>query len=190
MLGQKHILILLAVLVAVSAMFLISGSGSDSLVSLEASADKATYQSGEEITLSLRLNNTGAVATCVSDMVPGTVRFTSFTRDGEGPETRTATSYFLASLPEMLAANLESIAPDKGLDIVFSSEFDAGLGGQALRTTALDDSRGLATFYDVATPGAYELELSYEYSGPESNACATIFEKQTNTATVSFTVTP
>jgi hypothetical protein len=45
------------------------------------------------------------------------------------------------------------------------------------------------TFYDVGSPGAYELEVSYKYPGEPSEECDVVFKGATNASTVSFTVT-
>lgn len=191
-LNQKQLLVALAtVLVLVAAIFfVVSRLSSNAKIGLNVSPDKPSYKTGEEIRFALRLNNSGDAKTCVSDMSAGNVRFVSLTRDGQKVETRSAPSYFIAPLPEMLKASLTPINPGESLDIMLQSMVDEGLGGQALQTTASDDGRGIATFYDVQKPGNYTLEVIYEYPGSKSPDCPSVFKGGTNTASASFTVTP
>ncbi len=189
--NPKHILILLAVIIiAAGAFFVASNQSSANNVNLNVSPDKSSYTKSEEITLTLQLTNDGEAETCVSDMSAGSIKFVSFTRNGEEVQTRSAASYFITSFPKMLEASLTTLPPGENLNTEIASSVDRGLGGQALKTTALDNDRGKATFYDVERPGDYEVELVYEYPGPSSSDCPDVFEGKTSPATATFTVTP
>lgn len=192
LLNRKQLVVAsVAILVLAAAIFfVVFRSSSDAEVELGVSLDKPSYKTGEEINLALRLNNSGDAKTCISNMSTGSIRFLSLTRNGERVETRSAPSYFIASLTEILKASLVSINPGESLDITLRSEVDEGLGKWALKTTAPDNGRGTATFYDVETPGNYELEVMYEYSGGRSPECPSVFEGRTNIASAIFTVTP
>lgn len=183
---------MVVIILAIVAYFVLPKPAADMdiQIQLTASSDKATYKTGEEINLTANLLNSGQYKVCVSDMSAGNIRFTSLSRDSQLVEMRSAPSYFITSLSEILKSNLVEISPGESLDITFASQADAGLGKQALKTTALDDGRGLSTFYDVETPGDYAVELVYEYAGPESSDCSLIFSGATNSATVNFKVTP
>ncbi|MDO8537135.1 MAG: hypothetical protein Q7R94_02730, partial [bacterium] len=159
-------------------------------IMLDASSAKSTYKAGEEIRVDAHLKNSGEVDTCVSTMGAGNIRTVSFTRDGESVETRSTPVYFITSFDKMLEVSLVPVKPGESLDIMLSSELDDGLQKQALRTTSLDDGRGIAMFYDIETPGDYQLKLVYEYPGPKSSNCAHVFGEETNIAVVTFTVIP
>lgn len=172
------------------AYFVVSKPGPREKITLNVSSDKPTYTAGEKIYLTLQVRNAGEAETCVSDMIAGSsLRFTSFTRDGEPVDTRSAPSDFLISFPKILEASLEPIGAGESVDVTISSSLDPGLGVQALRTTALEDGSGMVTFYNVETPGEYALEMVYEYPGPSRPDCATVFKGSTNIATATFTVT-
>ena len=185
----KKLFVLIAVLVVVGVVVFAVFGGGKAKISLEASSDKPSYVSGEEIKLAVRLTNTGNKNTCVSDTALGNIKFLSVKRDGKPVETRTAPSYFITSLAEMIKSKLKQLAPGEKMEIALSSSEDPGLKAQALYTTALDKTSGLATFYGVQLPGTYQIELAYEYLGEPSADCSDVFRGITNTATVSFTVT-
>lgn len=180
--------VILAVLVAL--IFIVFLTSSNAEVGLNVSLDKSSYKAGEEIILALHLDNTGDVRTCISNMGEANIKILSFTRNGQQVETRSAPSYFIAPLDEILGVSLVPINPGENLNISLRSAIDEGLGGQTLRTTALDEGRGLAMFYNVQVPGNYELEIVYKYPGPKSSECPDVFKGETNAASVKFTVTP
>lgn len=190
----KQILIIIAVVVIGALLLLMFRSSSNesltAVVTLSATTDKTSYSMDEEINLNLNLSNIGGIETCVSDMGASSLRFISFTRNGEEVIQRSAPSYFITSYPEMLENSLSVLASGDEIDISLSSYLDAGLGAQALKTTALENGRGMSTFYNVSEPGNYELELVYEYSGPSADNCPNVFGGPSNSATVTFTVTP
>lgn len=188
---QKQLLgALVALLLLGAAAFFTWQSRSSVAATLDASFDKASYAAGEGITLTVRLTNEGSSAICVSPTAQGSVALLSFTRDGEPVETRSTPVYFLTSFDELLTNSLVPFDAGATAEITVSSEIDDGLGAQALRTTDADDGRGLATFYDVATPGTYEVEVAYRYQGPSSSDCGDVLERATNSITATFTVTP
>ena len=190
--SSKKLLLLLAIVLVIGALFFMmfrSGQETKSRISLEVSADKPTYTSGEEITLTAKLTNAGSGETCVSNMETASVRVSSLLRDGEEVATRSAVSYFITSFPKMLESSLVPLPSGESLELILESSRDQGLDAQALRTTALRDGRGVAMFYDVETPGSYKLELVYKYQGTASPECADVFEGETNTATVLFNIT-
>ena len=190
MLGNSKKLLLIVAIVAVVLFFVFSNLKTriEKNVTLEASADKASYSAGEEVNLSLNLTNSGTADVCLSKSAIGNIMFTSFTRDGEVLETRSAPSYFLTSFSEILKSRLIPVAPDSGIELDLTSSFDPGLGVQALSTTIPEGSSGMATFYNVEELGQYKIELVYEYVGEPSSDCADILKSPTNTATVTFTV--
>ena len=185
---KKLFIITAVVIVLVAVFFILERTKISPEVFLEASTDKMFYESGEEVVLSVSWTNSGSVDTCVSDMDAGSIRFISFTRDGEQVETRSAPSYFITSFIEMLEVSLKTVVPGESMDIVMVSRVDPGLGRQALRTTTLEDGRGIGMFYDVETPGDYNLELIYEYPGPPFAGCPSIFQGATNIVRATFTV--
>lgn len=159
-------------------------------ITLNVSSDKPTYTAGGEVSLTLHVRNTGEAETCVSDMIAGSsLKFTSFTRDGEPVDTRSTPAEFITSFPKILEASLEPIEAGETMDVKISSSFDPGLGVQALRTTALEDGSGTVTFYNVETPGDYALEMVYEYPGPSRPDCAAVFKGPTSVATATLRVT-
>jgi|SRR3989344_1350874 len=187
--SQKQILyIVVAVLVLGAALFIFLGSKQPE-VSLKATLDKTEYLAGEQIELALSLNNTGEIATCVSDIAGGSISFTSITRDGGPVETRSVPADYLAPLPELLKVSLKPISPGEELLVVLSGENDPGLGARTLTTTALEDGTGIVTFYNVEKPGQYALELVYRYVGPDSSDCQSVFKGPSNAVNINFTVT-
>jgi len=189
--NPKQRLGILTILLLLGAVaFFVMQPRSGAKATLDASFDQASYAAGDEITLTLRLTNAGGGAICVSSMPQGSVTFLSLTRDGEPVATRTTPAYFLAPFDEMLKSGLVPLGAGETAEIALVSEIDEGLVGRALRTTDADAGRGLAMFYDVATPGEYELAVAYEYQGPPSEECGNIFTGATNSATAIFTVTP
>ncbi len=188
--NQKVLWIALAVVLLAAILFIVFRSSASAKVGLTVTPDKPSYKAGDAISLTVRLHNAGTSETCVSDMSAGSVRFLSLMRDGQAVATRSAPAYFLAAFPDMMAASLLPLKPGEDLDLTLTSAKDEGLGKQALRTTAPDDSRGKATFYDVETPGTYELKVAYDYPGRASATCSNVFKGATDTVTLSFTVTP
>jgi len=145
--------------------------------------------SGIVIDTVMSLNNTGEIATCVSDIAGGSISFTSITRDGGPVETRSVPADYLAPLPELLKVSLKPISPGEELLVVLSGENDPGLGARTLTTTALEDGTGIVTFYNVEKPGQYALELVYRYVGPDSSDCQSVFKGPSNAVNINFTVT-
>jgi len=191
---SKLIIIVIAVVVVGALFLLMSRSGlEESLtteVTLNAASDKTSYSIDEEINLSLNLSNTGGIETCVSDIPAGSLRIVSLTRDGEDVGQRSASSYFITSYPKMLESSLKKLPSGEEMKSSLSSSLDAGLGARALKTTALENGRGMSTFYDVSGPGNYELELVYEYPGNSIDNCPNVFSGPSNSATITFAVTP
>jgi len=191
-LSQKQILyIVVAVLVLGAVVFFVFQPRVRAIVDLDASSDKQSYTTDEEINLSISLNNLGKVETCLSDLGSGSIKFTSFTRDGEPVGTRSVPANYIESFSKLLEISLEPIDPGEELSIMLSSENDPGLGARALTTTTLekDTDTGIVTFYNVEEPGEYSLEISYEYLGPKSSDCRRVFGGPTNTANITFAVT-
>jgi hypothetical protein len=188
---QKQILIILAIgLVLAVAVFVLLRPRFQSTIELKASADKSSYKAGEQINLAINLKNTGKSATCVSDMSLGNIKFVSLTRNNANVESRSTPSYFITSFPLMLKNSLVTLGPGESFDIGLRSGFDDGLAKQALRTAELVNGRGISTFYNVATPGNYSLELAYQYTGPKSSDCPGVSRSETNKAVITFTITP
>ncbi len=158
------------------------------LVSLIASTDKTTYAIGEPVSITMKITNDGISSVCLSETPLGNITFQSVTRDGSPVGTRIAPSYFLTSLTEMVKSKLTDVAPNTSVEIFFTSSYDPGLSSDALYTTALDETSGITTFYDIGKPGEYKIDAVYEYQGPSSDRCSTVFENKTNSVTVSFTV--
>ena len=175
--------------VAAVLAFLLFGRGAGGNVSLAAQTDKESYAPGEAIVLTLNLTNAGETTTCVSDAAAGSVRFKSLTRDGEKVATRIGDAHYITSLTDIITSKLRPVAPGESVSIALTSSEDPGLGANALYTTKVRDTSGELTFYDVATPGTYELEVSYRYPGDSLPECERVFTGSTNSATVSFTVT-
>lgn len=188
MFNSKYIVLLLIIVLGVVLLFTLGGSGSTQNVILEASADKASYSAGEEITLSLNLTNSGTADVCISERSLGSIRFTSITRDGATLETRSAPSYFITSFSEILKSNLTPVATGETMELSLTSSFDPGLGSQALSTTMPDGTSGIATFYNIEKPGTYALEMVYDYVGEPSSDCADILKAPSNTAAVTFVI--
>jgi len=186
---QKKSSVAVGVVVLIVALFFIMRGGGNGNVTLTAQTDKESYSAGEAINLTLSLTNAGEKNTCIGEAAGGSVRFASVTRDGGAVAERTAPSYYIESLSELVKIMLVSIAPGESIDIALTSYVDPGLGSAALRTTELDETSGFTTFYDVGTPGAYEIEVAYKYRGEASEACPDVFKGSTNAATVSFIVT-
>lgn len=168
-------------------LFLFLGRGS-AAVTLTASTDKASYSSHDSINLTLRLANSGNKETCVSDAALGNIKFLSLTRDGKSVETRTATSYYITSLSEMIKAKLTKLAPGKSTEIALSSSQDPGLHANAFYSTAPEGTYGKSTFYNVGAAGTYEMKIMYEYSGEPSPDCPDVWKGPIEPATVTFTV--
>ncbi len=159
-------------------------------ITLSVSTDKSPYRAGEEIRLALRLDNTGDVTSCVSNMVEGNIRIVSLTKNGEAVSTRSAPISFIEHLSLILEKSLAALLPRESLDIPMSSRVDSGFEKQALRTVALSEGQSVATFYDVEAPGEYDLSLVYEYPAASSPDCADVFAGETNRAETSFTIVP
>jgi len=191
MFNNKYIVLLLIAVLVVVVLFFTSGSPGSSVaqnVIFEASADKASYIVGEEITLSLNLTNLGTADVCISERSLGSISFTSIERDGATLETRSAPSYFITSFSEILKSNLTPVAAGDTMELSLMSSFDPGLGSQALSTTIPDDTSGIATFYNIGEPGTYTLEIVYDYAGEPSSDCTDILKAPTNTAAVTFVI--
>lgn len=170
------------------AFFLLLAKGSAALI-LTASTDKASYSSGDSINLVVRLTNSGTRETCVSDMVLGNIKFLSVTRNGKSVEMRTAPSYYITSLSEMMKAKLKRIAPGESTAVALSSSQDPGLDANAFYSTTPKGTYGMSTFYKVGAAGTYEMKIAYEYPGEPSHDCPDVFKKTIESATVTFTVT-
>jgi len=195
---NRNIIIIAILILAVIGLVLVFGGGSDSdndknqkvtqNVNLEAHASQDSYNSGDPVSLNIKLTNSGESNVCLSEGATGNIKFTSFKKDGEDVETRPALSEFLASFSEILQSNLKSVAPGESMELSLSSELDPGLGKQALSMTTLDDMSGVVTFYNVAEQGSYEAKLVYEYTAGPSDDCKDTLLNKTNEATVTFEV--
>jgi hypothetical protein len=79
--SSKHVLILVVLIVGALVAFFATRSDTVEApaptysVTLEASTDKQSYQSGEAVTLAVDITNTGEVATCISDTSQGNIAF-------------------------------------------------------------------------------------------------------------------
>lgn len=195
------IIVAILVLATLGLVFAFRGSGSKNVtgdqnqpqsqgqgVKLMASADKASYAAGEPVTLNITLTNSGPAAVCLSEGALGNIRFASFTRDGAAVETREAPSEFLTSFTAILKSRLVPLGPGEKIEFGLASSFDPGLDTEALSTTRPDNTSGIATFYGLAEPGEYKIELVYEYTAGPTDDCRDIFSGQTNGATVIFKV--
>jgi len=193
---SKHVLIL--VVLIVGALFAFNTTRNDTsetptnsyAVTLEASADKQTYQSGETVQLAVDITNTGEVSTCMSDTAQGNIAFSSITRDGQSVDSRTVHMGTLESLSEFVRVDLTEIEPDVKMTILLTSSYDPGIEAQSLHTSEVDGIYADATFYNIQEPGSYEIQMAYEYPGDVAipGDCSAIFEGQTNSATVNFIV--
>ena len=184
------IAIVIVVLLVLAWVLINGGDGpvADQNVTLKASSDQESYNSGDEVSINIALTNSGEADICLSEGSIGNIKFTSYTRDGETLDTRSAPSYFITSFSEILKSRLMSVAPGDNLELSLTSTLDPGLGVEALSTTMPDDTSGNATFYNVEDPGSYVIDLVYEYVAGPSDNCQNIFNGATNTATVTFTV--
>lgn len=188
---NKNVLIAVIVVIAgVIGLTLVFGGGSKSIqsVALGASVEQESYKSGDTVNISVTLKNSGEGDVCLSEGALGNIKFTSFTRDGQNVETRLSESDFLTSFSEILKSRLMSVAPGGEMTFGLSSEFDPGLGAEALGATMPDGTSGLVTFYNVHKPGSYEIGLVYEYAGKPSDKCKDILSGPTNEVTVRFIV--
>ena len=186
---RKIIILIAALVVIVVVLFVIFYGNGKAKVSLGVSSDKQSYTLSDEIKLTVSLTNAGDSNTCLSNTALGNIKFLSATRDGNPIETRTAPSYFLTSLSEMIKSKLKPLVPGEKMEIALSSSEDPGLGARALSTVAVEGTAGMATFYNIKLPGTYKIDVAYEYTGGFSADCSNIFKGATNITTVSFIVT-
>ncbi len=189
---KKLVPVILALVLVVGLFYWFSNEDTEMVgaVSLSVSADKPSYTVGESPKLTLRLTNDGASPVCLSETPLGNISFQSITRDGSPVETRTAPSSFLTSLTEMVKSKLTDVAPSAYIEIPMESSYDPGLGSETLYTTALDETSGTTTFYNIGKPGVYEISIAYDYVAGSSQKCAPVYEGQSTAATVSFTINP
>ncbi|MDX1607742.1 MAG: hypothetical protein R3251_00830 [Candidatus Spechtbacterales bacterium] len=187
--GPKQILIISVIALIIGAMFFsFRGPEGEADITIEAELDKSTYTSDEPINLTLHLNNTGELDACISDMAGETLVFNSLTRNGEMVNTRRVDANYLAPLPMLLEASLEDLPVGGDTHVVLSSEHDSGLDARAFTTTELEGDTGFITFYDISEPGEYNLELVYQYPGPDSENCENVFFGPSNVQNITFTV--
>lgn len=186
---MKQLLIVVAALVLAAAAYFIFIKGDGGSISLTASTDKASYTVGEKVNLAVNLTNTGNSATCISRRPQGTVQFISITRDGAPVASRSARSYYITALPALVQFELAEIDTGESMDITLASADDPGLAANALSSTEVDGTAGKTTYYDISKPGAYEIEVAYQYDSGPSDTCANAFKGSTNAAKVAFTVT-
>lgn len=182
------IIIILLLLALVASFALQNNEAPTYSVTLTASTDKQSYNSGDPIVLTVDLTNTGETATCISDTAQGNLAFTSILRDGQPVTSRTVDADFLEALAEFVRVDLESVNPGEKTTIVLTSSYDPGIEAQALHTSEINGISAMTTFYSVEEPGEYEIQMNYEYSGNDSSDCSAIFQGQTNAATVNFIV--
>jgi hypothetical protein len=181
--------IVLVVLVVAGAAYFIFSRGGGGSVGLSVRTDKSSYAPGEQINVTLNLTNEGSRATCISRTPKGTVEFLSVTRDGAPVASRSARSYYITALPEIMKFELVEVAAGASIDVALVSAEDPGLGAAALSTTAIDGTAGNTTFYDISKPGAYEIDVRYAYTGEGSVKCGNAFDGSTAPSKISFTVT-
>lgn len=186
---MKQLLIVVAALVLAAAAYFIFMKGDGGSISLTASTDKASYAVGEKVNLTVSLTNAGTGATCISRRPQGTVQFLSALRDGAPVASRSARSYYITALPELMKFELAEVAAGKSMDITLISAEDPGLAANALSSTEVDGTAGKTTYYDISKPGAYEIEVAYQYDSGPSDTCANAFKGSTSAAKVAFTVT-
>lgn len=186
--SSRTYIVVAAIVLLGAAPFLFTGKKS-AAITLTASTDKASYSSGESVNLTMHLANSGNKEACVSDTALGNITFLSVTRDGKSVETRTAPSYYLTSLSEMMKAKLKKLAPGENTELMLSSSQDPGLNAAAFYSTALKGTYGLSTFYNVGAAGTYELKIAYAYPGEASPDCPDVFKGPIEPVTITFTVT-
>ena len=99
--SSKNILILIGLFVLALVVFY-TMRGDETItysVNVEASTDKQKYSSGEEVTLTIDITNTGDLAACISDTSQGNITFLSITRDGQAVDSRTVHADALETEP-------------------------------------------------------------------------------------------
>ena len=156
-------------------------------VQLSGAPVRPSFTAREQVTIALKLTNTGRADTAVSPRVDGTLRIVSLTHDGAPVKTRQSYTAYEEDLGVLLAASLKTIKPGESIDVIWHSVEDHVLGGQAFEQIAWragGKNELLAEW--VGLPGKYELTVLYAYGAPGGNA----YRKETNAITVQFTVTP
>lgn len=182
-----YIIVAAVVILLGTAFFLFLGKGS-AAVTISASTDKKSYSSGDAINLMVRLANSGNKETCVSDTALGSIKLLSVTKDGKAVKTRTAPSYYITSLSEMMKSKLKRLSPGENTEITLSSSQDPGLGANAFYSTASKGTYGISTFYNVEAAGVYEMKIAYEYPGEPSPDCSDVFRGPIEPVTATFAV--
>jgi len=161
----------------------------DNVVLGLASAQPA-FARNEAVRIKVILENQGAAATGLSEMLDGTLAVTSFTRDGVDVARRRSPIEYEDDLATVLERSLRSVGPGGRAVMNWKSANDRTLGGQAVRTVAFSGAaEHMATYYSVGAPGTYEIVASYAYPGP-AGAFGRVFRGPTREARVKFVITP
>lgn len=157
-------------------------------LSLSVTPDQTVYVSGDQVTLTLQVTNAGGTPCEVADLTDGVVVVDGFTRDGVPVTPASTILRYDDSLGSIIAGALTTLDPGQSLLVPWASAINDLTGNQALTSvTFAGDDNPPADLLDVATPGAYEVQVHYEVpaiSGAPADVCTI----GSNVASATFTV--
>jgi hypothetical protein len=158
-------------------------------VTLSAVPLQSTFALGQAVTLNLTLKNTGPSALGLSNLLAGNLHITAATRNGIAVRPRATSTSYEEDLAAALGTSLSPVAPNGTLAVAWKSENDKVGGGQALTAVAFAaDADHQTLFFNLDSPGTYQVSFYYQYPGPTAGFAGTVFTAKTNTVTVSFNV--
>jgi hypothetical protein len=157
-------------------------------VSLDVRPGASSFVSGQPVTFTVEVENTGTRATGIASQLDGTIAILRITKDGAAVAGRTTEVDFGQGLSASLESSLRSVAPGNRAAFPWGSMRDR-VAGQVLRTVAAGPNESpTATFYPVGTAGRYEMIVEYRYPGPRGAFSSVAIGPAVDT--VRFTILP
>lgn len=180
-------------ILVISALFIILSSCKTQKlpdVTLSVSTSKASYSVDEPVLIEATIKNNSADALWFSPRWIGNIKIVSLTHDGQTVIARETTTTYEVDLGIVLEGSLVEIPTSQSASILWGSQPEATINGHVLETVQLNAEYPHPTLlYPVNQPGSYQLSIAYHYLG-ETGGNTKVYQDLTNTAEVSFTVTP
>jgi hypothetical protein len=155
-------------------------------LTLTVTPSASTYNIGDQVALTVTLNNVSAGAVTASAYAPGNLRVVGLKRDGVAIRPSKTVMDFEEDPNLLRVEALTSIAPGGNASIHFDVDLD-GTAGVIL--TGVKLGKGVhehkAFVYRLSGPGLYTFTLRYRYKGPD-NGQPSVFHGKLTSNEVSF----
>lgn len=159
-------------------------------VTLSVKTTSASYRANEPIMLEATIQNNSGDSLWFSPRWIGNIKVVSLTRDDQTVIARETTTTYEVELGYVLEESLIEIPASQSISILWGTQPEASIGGHVLEIVQLNALYPHPTLlYPMNTPGTYKLSIAYQYLGA-TGSNTKVYQNLTNTAEVSFEVTP